>query len=651
MKKIILMLLSFSAMVCLAFGVFAACDSDEKTVITAELSKTEAIVGEEITLTYSATNDAQVSVTYSKDGGEAQALSGTKFTAETAGTYVFTFSAEGCDDVTKTLTVRNVITATLSKTEAIVGEEVTVTYSAADKSAVTVTVKKDGGTAQPFTGNTFEAEERGVYVFTFSAEGADSVTKTLTVKTETDALFNGGIGTEEQPYEIATAEQFLNLSEMENEILSAETPYFFVLTADIDLSDKTAAGYAGSGKYFVKVFGGTLDGQDHKILCGDAANNVFHYFYNDTIFKNIVVTLGETSVTRLVGSGVYTASGISGANYTTDLESVTLSYQNVDYVGAEGVSYFMGDNNASLYHNQNCTAMSAYYEGVFVDTWVDGTYVKDTTNLLTFNILLNGCDVTADFTGGYGASGAAVFLSGQIGEVTSVTFDTCSYTGTFTGKNVGILFANSAWTKDYLAQVEVKDLTVNGKVYTLGASGITFGNNSTEAEGVTDANKACVVNQPADAKLAVSGAQNGEYAVTAATNADTAYYEIKLSLKTVYWYRDDTYTGDWYAQTNSNNITFRVEASALSSTGIYKAKAISLHEALEDGIVDGEFVCGTQCKEGWSIGYAEKDGVKYLVIDYEKGGRYLKFASVDYVKASVFAFDESGIPLAYADEK
>ncbi len=576
MKKIILMLLSFSAMVCLAFGVFAACDSDEKTVIAAELSKTEAIVGEEVTVTYSATNDAQVSVTYSKDGGEAQA----------------------------------------------------------------------------FTGNTFEAEERGVYVFTFSAEGAESVTKTLTVKTETDALFNGGIGTEEQPYEIATAEQFLNLSEMENEILSAETPYFFVLTADIDLSDKTAAGSADQGSYFVKVFGGTLDGQDHKILCGDAAGNVFHYFYNDTTFKNIVVTLGETNVTRLVGIGAYTASGISGANYTTDLESVTLSYQNVDYVGAEGVSYFMGDNNASLYHDQNCTVMHAYYEGAFADAWVDGTYVKDTTNLLAFNIFLNGCDVTADFTGGYGASGAAVFLSGQIGEVTHATFDTCSYTGTFTGKNVGILFANSAWTKDYLAQVEVKDLTVNGKVYALGAnSGVTFGNNKTEAEGVTDANKACVVNQPADATLAVSGAQNGEYAVTAATNADTAYYEIKLSLKTVYWYRDDTYTGDWYAQTNSNNITFRVEASALSSTGIYKAKAISLHEALEEGIVDGKFVCETQCKEGWSIGYAEKDGVKYLVIDYEKGGRYLKFASVDYVKASVFAFDEAGIPLAYADEK
>ena len=160
-------------MVCLAFGVFAACDSDEKTVITAELSKTEAIVGEEVTVTYSATNDAQVSVTYSKDGGEAQA----------------------------------------------------------------------------FTGNTFEAEERGVYVFTFSAEGAESVTKTLTVKTETDALFNGGIGTEEQPYEIATAEQFLNLSEVENEILSAETPYFFVLTEDIDLSDKTAAGSADQGSY------------------------------------------------------------------------------------------------------------------------------------------------------------------------------------------------------------------------------------------------------------------------------------------------------------------------------------------------------------------------------------------------------------------
>ena len=96
---------------CVSVAFFAACEkvqpntpSDDEVTITAELSESEVTVGETVTLNYSASKGS-VSVTYSKDGGASVTFTGTTFTPEEAGVYVFTFSAENADSVTKTLTV------------------------------------------------------------------------------------------------------------------------------------------------------------------------------------------------------------------------------------------------------------------------------------------------------------------------------------------------------------------------------------------------------------------------------------------------------------------------------------------------------------------------------------------------------------------
>lgn len=107
MKKLITVLLAFVAS--LSLILFAACESETggetPVVITASLSKTQANVGEEVTVEYSATGGVAVTVTYAKDGGAATPFTGNAFTASEAGTYVFTFTAEGAETVTKTLTV------------------------------------------------------------------------------------------------------------------------------------------------------------------------------------------------------------------------------------------------------------------------------------------------------------------------------------------------------------------------------------------------------------------------------------------------------------------------------------------------------------------------------------------------------------------
>ena len=556
---------------------------------------------------------------------------------------LFLFAA--CDETKKE------ISASLSKTEAIVGEEITLTYSTPDDTPVTVSYSKDGGASVAQEGTSFTAQEHGVYVFTFSAEGYESVECTLTVKTEQDALFAGGTGVQNDPYRIANAQQLKNIGQMKNELLAAEQEYWFELTADIDLSAEQPSGSADYGTYFVEVFSGKLNGAGHTVKGSNTIDHLFHYAYQNAQFEDFTLELADRSITRVAAIGAYAAKSDLGKGVyePQDENGINLWYTGVNYKGQEGASYFLGDNNAALYYDENCTVVYAWYEGAMHATFCDNSGAE-----FGFEMILNGCSVTGDFTGGGGNSGAAIFLAGQIGEYTSVTFRDCSFNGTITGKNVGVLFANYAWTGDdpYFRHVTVVgSLTVQGKINALGGkSGVTFANNTAEHKNISEEAKACINNVAADETLALAGTENGTYTVTAATNANVAYYEIRLALATVYWYADDTYTEPWLAQTNSNNVTIRVEKDALAQTGVYKAQAVTLGDALEKGIVDDTFVADKQCKEGFRYGFVVKDGTAYLVMDYEATGNYFKFAATSYVKASVFAFDAAGTPLAYADE-
>ena len=192
-RKFSLLALCLAALMCCSLFLFAACETDDPSgttnTITATLSETEVTVGETVTLTYSAT-EGTVTVTVSKDGGAAETVTGTTFTPDAAGTYVFTFAAEGATSVTRTLTVTEaqqpaapVITAAADKTEITAGESVTLTWSATESAVVTVTYTKDGAAAdtlKPVSGQLLTIAEAGTYVFTFAAEGAES--KTVTVK-------------------------------------------------------------------------------------------------------------------------------------------------------------------------------------------------------------------------------------------------------------------------------------------------------------------------------------------------------------------------------------------------------------------------------------------------------------------------------------
>ena len=114
MKKGRLFLAGALAVACSATFAFAACgdgDRDKTTptaVITVSVDDTEITAGEQITLTWSATENAQVRVSYTLNGtaeDDLAIVSGEPITISEAGTYVFTFTAEGAETETVTVTV------------------------------------------------------------------------------------------------------------------------------------------------------------------------------------------------------------------------------------------------------------------------------------------------------------------------------------------------------------------------------------------------------------------------------------------------------------------------------------------------------------------------------------------------------------------
>ena len=107
---------------------------------------------------------------------------------------------------------------------------------------------------------------------------------------ETPAQQAGGSGTAEDPYLIATAEDFKKLTERMNESESSSTPYgaglFFRQTADIDMTN--VEGYEGTHADGTakRYFGGIYDGAGHTLTVkieSSGQTSVFPYIYGAII--------------------------------------------------------------------------------------------------------------------------------------------------------------------------------------------------------------------------------------------------------------------------------------------------------------------------------------------------------------------------------
>lgn len=374
MKKLITVLLAFVAS--LSLVLFAACESDtggETTVvITASLSKTQANVGEEVTVTYSATGDATVTVTYAKDGGAATPFTGNAFTASEAGTYVFTFTAEGAETVTRTLTVSQpsqpaatVITvtvdgepvqsgATLKKTTM---DEPLIAFESSDESLFKVNIKAGGMEADLPDEGYVPADEQEL---PFPCEQFGGMTVTLT--------FMAGDAEFVLNFEVEQANPILVVTVDGQEYRSDATISAAVNDSVTISSDLVGVGH-GSVQYSLTYNGERVDDfiEDKEYTFTKAGEYKYTATSNNigTVTITFIVT-GETQPAPVISvtiDGDAVTSGSSVTKKVGERISAKVSVTNVAAGGYKISRYFNG-----VYLDDVTDSISAFENYIFSES-------------------------------------------------------------------------------------------------------------------------------------------------------------------------------------------------------------------------------------------------------------------------------------------
>lgn len=119
--------------------------------------------------------------------------------------------------------------------------------------------------------------------------------------------FDGGSGTEADPYQIATGAQLAYFAKVINATEYADNEYakaYFKLTADIDLNHKTL-GPIGKGNSCFSVFNGYFDGNHKTISNYSGSYGLFYYVGGDVTIKDLTLANVNISGSSYIGGLVY----------------------------------------------------------------------------------------------------------------------------------------------------------------------------------------------------------------------------------------------------------------------------------------------------------------------------------------------------------
>ena len=317
-------------------------------------------------------------------------------------------------------------------------------------------------------------------------------------KYEVVALFDGGTGTAEDPFLIATSKQFKAIDQLNG------APYCFKQTADIAVA-------AGDE---VTKFAGVYDGGNQE-LSSARTSGKFAALFNvaglsgHATFKNIHVTMGELATSLL-------SCADWGTSYGADFENLTFT----------STSELTKANS----NNFGFVVINAIY----TDNGDPATYnFKD----ITVNVNLQNAGTC---TGVLIGSGPCFNIS------TTMNFINCTNNGTITGtSSVGFLYGNSAYIEslDESGTINVTNCTTNAVIKsTKDSADVAF------APGTSKSQKAAELNtsyQQAD-KYIVGNCLNGKtISVTQNAGADEFFiaiddasdYTYKLVLNVAATYR------------------------------------------------------------------------------------------------------------------
>lgn len=307
-------------------------------------------------------------------------------------------------------------------------------------------------------------------------------------KYEVVALFDGGTGTAEDPFLIATSEQFKAIDQLNG------APYCFKQTADIAVA-------AGDE---VTKFAGVYDGGNQELSSARTSGN-FAALFNvaglsgHATFKNIHVTMGELATSLL-------SCADWGTSYGADFENLTFT----------STSELTKANS----NNFGFVVINAIY----TDNGDPATYnFKD----ITVNVNLQNAGTC---TGVLIGSGPCFNVN------TTMNFINCTNDGTITGtSSVGFLYGNSAYIEslDESGTITVTNCTTNAVIKsTKDSADVAF------APGTSKSQKAAELNtsyQQAD-KYIVGNCLNGK-TISVTQNAEADKFSIAIDDASDYTYK------------------------------------------------------------------------------------------------------------------
>ena len=307
-------------------------------------------------------------------------------------------------------------------------------------------------------------------------------------KYEVVALFDGGTGTAEDPFLIATSKQFKAIDQLNG------APYCFKQTADIAVA-------AGDE---VTKFAGVYDGGNQE-LSSARTSGKFAALFNvaglsgHAAFKNIHVTMGELATSLL-------SCADWGTSYGADFENLTFT----------STSELTKANS----NNFGFVVINAIY----TDNGDPATYnFKD----ITVNVNLQNAGTC---TGVLIGSGPCFNIS------TTMNFINCTNNGTITGtSSVGFLYGNSAYIEslDESGTINVTNCTTNAVIKsTKDSADVAF------APGTSKSQKAAELNtsyQQAD-KYIVGNCLNGK-TINVTQNAGADEFFIAIDDASGYTYK------------------------------------------------------------------------------------------------------------------
>ena len=224
-------------------------------------------------------------------------------------------------------------------------------------------------------------------------------------KAQTPPAFTGGSGgdgTEENPYQIATASELTALANYVNRGYYGIncSDLHFVLTADIDFNSNTSNNFPGIGHRFVATaspgydtdypFNGHFNGNNHTISgirytsqASDlrVCNGLFGLTGDDAVIENVIVDNAQISGPENVGGIVGCNRGtvrnchVKNSSFSTVSYTINRSYGNNFTAREENVGGVVGRNDGwdyySTQHDYDCTVTGCTADNVTISAGAD----------------------------------------------------------------------------------------------------------------------------------------------------------------------------------------------------------------------------------------------------------------------------------------